>query len=171
MQLTELTLVTISKNQKISSLFDLNRISMKDRIIQLLNSEGLSASKFADIIGVQRSSMSHILSGRNNPSLDFIQKIMRSFPHVSGDWLISGSGEMSKKSDSGSLFQEIIKDDEPEPYQSAQPPRLKKEVSETAKPQSEPLPNLDMSAFLSDKKIEKVVVFYSDKTFKEYNPA
>ncbi len=79
---------------------------MKDRIIQLLNSEGLSASKFADIIGVQRSSMSHILSGRNNHSLDFIQKIMRSFPHINGDWLISGSGEMSKNQDSSSLFQD-----------------------------------------------------------------
>lgn len=144
---------------------------MKDRIIQLLNSEGLSASKFADIIGVQRSSMSHILSGRNNPSLDFIQKIMRSFPHISGDWLISGSGEMSKNADTGSLFQEIIKDEEPAPYQAAQPPKLKKEVPETPKSNSEPMPNLDMSAFVSGKKIEKVVVFYSDKTFKEYNPA
>ena len=88
-----------------------NSLNMKDRIIQLLNSEGLSASKFADIIGVQRSSMSHILSGRNNPSLDFIQKIMRSFPHISGDWLIPGSGEMSKKQDSASLFQEVIKEE------------------------------------------------------------
>ncbi|RXQ88457.1 XRE family transcriptional regulator [Ancylomarina salipaludis] len=144
---------------------------MKDRIIQLLNSEGLSASKFADIIGVQRSSMSHILSGRNNPSLDFIQKIIRSFPHISGDWLISGSGEMSKNSGTASLFQELIKEEEPVPYQSAQPPRLKKDVPDTPKSKDEEMPNLDMSAFVSGKKIEKVVVFYSDKTFKEYNPA
>lgn len=144
---------------------------MKDRIIQLLNSEGLSASKFADIVGVQRSSMSHILSGRNNPSLDFIQKIMRSFPNINGDWLISGSGEMTKNQDSQSLFQEVIKEESPAPYPSSQPPKLKKETSETPKNKLDQMPDLDMSAFLSGKKIEKVVVFYSDKTFKEYNPA
>ncbi len=144
---------------------------MKDRIIQLLNSEGLSASKFADIIGVQRSSMSHILSGRNNPSLDFIQKIMRSFPNINGDWLISGSGEMTKNQDSPSLFQEGIKDEGPVPYQSSQPPKLKKETSEVAQNKTDQMPSLDASAFLSGKRIEKVVVFYSDKTFKEYNPA
>lgn len=144
---------------------------MKDRIIQLLNNEGLSASKFADIIGVQRSSMSHILSGRNNPSLDFIQKIMRSFPQISGDWLISGSGEMHKNQESPSLFQEISKEEEPAPYHSNQPPKLKKEPVETPQSKGDKMPELDMSVFLSGKKIEKVVVFYSDKTFKEYNPA
>ena len=144
---------------------------MKDRIIKLLANEGLSASKFADIIGVQRSSMSHILSGRNNPSLDFIQKIMRSFPQISGDWLISGSGEMHKNHEAASLFQEVIKDEEPAPYYSPQPPKLKKEPVEAPQPKADQMPDLDMTAFLSGKKIEKVVVFYSDKTFKEYNPA
>jgi len=144
---------------------------MKDRILQLLNNEGLSASKFADIIGVQRSSMSHILSGRNNPSLDFIQKIIRSFPQVSGDWLISGSGEMYKNQETASLFQEVIKEEDPAPYHSPQPPKLKKEPMEVPQPKTDPMPDLDMSAFLSGKRIEKVVVFYSDKTFKEYNPA
>jgi len=138
--------------------------------MELLNTEGLSASKFADIIGVQRSSMSHILSGRNNPSLDFIQKIMRSFPHVSGDWLISGSGEMTKNQASASLFQEVINDENPTPYPSSQPPKLKKEVVENTQNKPGQSPELDMSAFVSGKKIEKVVVFYTDKTFREYNP-
>ncbi len=144
---------------------------MKDRIIQLLNSEGLSASKFADIIGVQRSSMSHIISGRNNPSLDFIQKIIRSFPNVSGDWLISGSGEMDKQQSSTSLFQDLPKDENSASHQSTQPPKLKKEANESAHAKANQMPELDASAFLSGKRIEKVVVFYSDKTFKEYNPA
>ena len=143
---------------------------MKDRIMELLNTEGLSASKFADIIGVQRSSMSHILSGRNNPSLDFIQKIMRSFPHVSGDWLISGSGEMTKNQASTSLFQEAI-NDETAPSYSNQPPKLKKEIVDNKLNKPEQSPELDMSAFVSGKRIEKVVVFYTDKTFKEYNPS
>jgi transcriptional regulator with XRE-family HTH domain len=138
--------------------------------MELLNTEGLSASKFADVIGVQRSSMSHILSGRNNPSLDFIQKVMRSFPHVSGDWLISGRGELTKNQGSPSLFQEIINDDNPTPYPAGQPPKLKKDVAENAQNKPDQAPELDMSAFVSGKKIEKVVVFYTDKTFREYNP-
>ena len=143
---------------------------MKDRIMELLNTEGLSASKFADIVGVQRSSMSHILSGRNNPSLDFIQKVMRSFPHVNGDWLISGRGEMTKNQGSPSLFQEAINDETPTPYSASQPPKLKKEVAENPHNKPDQAPELDLSAFVSGKKIEKVVVFYTDKTFREYNP-
>jgi transcriptional regulator with XRE-family HTH domain len=138
--------------------------------MELLNTEGLSASKFADIIGVQRSSMSHILSGRNNPSLDFIQKVMRSFPHVSGDWLISGRGELTKNQASASLFQEAINDETSTPYPTSQPPKLKKDVAENAQNKPDQIPELDMSAFMSGKKIEKVVVFYTDKTFREYNP-
>ncbi len=149
-----------------------NRLYMKDRIIQLLNTEGLSASKFADIIGVQRSSMSHILSGRNNPSLDFIQKIMRAFPQVSGDWLISGVGEMIKGQVASSLFQEMVKEEDTAPYQVSQPPKLiKKEINEGVPNKADRMPEIEASAFLSGKTIEKVVVFYSDKTFKEYNPA
>lgn len=144
---------------------------MKDRIIQLLTNEGLSASKFADIIGVQRSSMSHILSGRNNPSLDFIQKIMRSFPQISGDWLISGNGEMHKNQDTSSLFQSLSKEEEPASHQINQPPKLKKDPIETPQSKGDHMPQLNVSAFTTGKKIEKVVVFYSDKTFKEYNPA
>ena len=143
---------------------------MKDRIMELLNTESLSASKFADIIGVQRSSMSHILSGRNNPSLDFIQKIMRSFPNINGDWLISGSGDMTKNQNSPSLFQELIKEGKSAPYQGSQAPKLKKEIAENVYSKPDQSPDLDATAFVSGKKIEKVVVFYTDKTFREYNP-
>ena len=69
---------------------------IKDRILRILTSENLSSSKFAEIVGVQRSSISHILSGRNKPSLDFLQKILSNFPTINGDWLIIGKGEMFK---------------------------------------------------------------------------
>ncbi len=144
---------------------------MKDRIIQLLNIEGLSASKFADIIGVQRSSMSHILSGRNNPSLDFIQKIMHAFPRINGDWLLSGDGEMIKGQTSGSLFQETIKEEEPLSYQANQPlKQIKKETNEKIEQKNDHISEIESTALSSEKTIEKIVVFYTDKTFKEYNP-
>lgn len=142
---------------------------MKNRIVQLINSEGLTSSKFADTIGVQRSSISHILSGRNNPSLDFVQKILTSFPKIDPNWLISGSGNMYKSQDSPSLFQEPETNQFPIGNQVNQPPKLNKEPISTPRPNQEPV--LEMSAFVSGKQIEKVVVFYTDKTFKEYNPS
>ena len=70
---------------------------MIDRIQLILKTKNLTASSFADDIGVQRSAISHILSGRNNPSLDFIQKILKKYPEISPEWLLSGKGEMNKK--------------------------------------------------------------------------
>ena len=60
------------------------------RITQILEDQQLSSSAFADTIGVQRSSISHVLSGRNKPSLEFILKTVRAFPAYSTDWLLFG---------------------------------------------------------------------------------
>jgi DNA-binding XRE family transcriptional regulator len=65
---------------------------MKDRLQEILTRERLSPARFAELVGVQRSSVSHILSGRNKPSLDFLQKTLTHFGHINPDWLISGNG-------------------------------------------------------------------------------
>ena len=65
-------------------------MEIKDRLQMVMKMNNLTASAFADEIGVQRSSMSHILSGRNKPSLELIQKVLTRFPKVSADWLIAG---------------------------------------------------------------------------------
>ncbi len=70
---------------------------MQAQIQEILIKEGLSSSQFADRIGIQRSSVSHVLSGRNKPGFDFIQKILTAFPEINGDWLITGSGDMYKQ--------------------------------------------------------------------------
>ena len=72
---------------------------MKDRIILLIKAKNLTAAQFADEIGVQKSSISHILSGRNNASLDFIQKVLLCFPEVSMEWLMFGKGPIFKNPD------------------------------------------------------------------------
>ena len=77
---------------------------MRDRILHFLTQENISSAKFADEIGVQRSSVSHILSGRNNPSFDFIQKILRRFELLNAEWLILGRGEMFKSQQQGIMF-------------------------------------------------------------------
>ncbi len=71
---------------------------MINRILLILKTQNLSSSQFADEIGVQRSSISHILSGRNNPSLEFVTKILKRFPEINSDWMIFGKGSMYKGS-------------------------------------------------------------------------
>ena len=67
---------------------------MVDRINILLKAKNITARQFAEEIGIQPSGMSHILSGRNNPSLDFVMKVMKRWPEVNINWLMFGKGEM-----------------------------------------------------------------------------
>jgi len=69
---------------------------MKDRIILLIKAKNLTAAQFAEEIGVQKSSISHIISGRNNASLDFIQKVLIRYPETNMDWLMFGKGPIFK---------------------------------------------------------------------------
>ena len=69
------------------------------RVEIILDYYSLNASSFADKIGVQRSSMSHLLSGRNKPSLDFILKIIDIFPDVDLYWILNGKGVFPKKTE------------------------------------------------------------------------
>ena len=80
-------------------------MEINERITKVLEYSGFSASEFADEIDVQRSSISHIISGRNKPSLEFVTKIKNRFPELSWDWIILGTGEM-KQTDSPFPFSE-----------------------------------------------------------------
>lgn len=134
---------------------------MKERILQFLNSEQISSTQFADTIGVQRSSVSHILSGRNNPSFDFIRKILSSYTGISAEWLILGIGEMYKEAGTKELF-------EPEKVDSViEPVEDRSELKETPT-QKKPSRGVEDAAESFD--IERVVIFYSNNTFTEYHP-
>lgn len=67
-----------------------------ERLKKIMDEGGLTPAQMADRIGVQRSAISHILSGRNKPSLDFVLKVLESFPEVSSEWLLRGQ-EMDVK--------------------------------------------------------------------------
>lgn len=70
---------------------------MKDRIQQIMQKEGLTNAEFAEKIGVSTSSLSHIFSGRNNPSLDVVMRIHKACPYVNLDWLLYGEGQMETR--------------------------------------------------------------------------
>jgi len=65
-------------------------MTIQERLQVVLKMHNLTASAFADKIGVQRSNMSHVLSGRNKPSLDFLEKTLQHFPKVNAKWLVCG---------------------------------------------------------------------------------
>ena len=67
---------------------------MKERLLELLTKLGYSATRLADEISVQRSGISHILSGRNQPSFEFLVKLLKRFPDISAEWLLLGKGSM-----------------------------------------------------------------------------
>lgn len=127
------------------------------RLEILLDYYGLSASAFADSIGVQRSSLSHLLSGRNKPSLDFILKITASYPEVDLYWILNGKGNFPKSENNESVIPVSVPDT----------PDLFTTNEETAKTVSEPKPYLSVS---DTGAIEKIVIFYKNGTFKDYIP-
>ena len=73
-------------------------MSISDRIKKIIKDNEFNSSTFASKIGVQRSSISHIISGRNKPSLDLVIKIINSFPYLSSDWLLFGNTIPNNKS-------------------------------------------------------------------------
>ena len=68
---------------------------MKDRIAHIIRAKNLTAAEFAIRLGIQPSNVSHLLSGRNNPSLDFVRKLKETFSEYNLDWIIMGKGPMT----------------------------------------------------------------------------
>jgi transcriptional regulator with XRE-family HTH domain len=117
---------------------DIEKINL--RIAEILKHYELSASSFADSINVQRSSISHLLKGRNKPSLEFVSKLVQAYPEVDLYWLLYGEGEFPKVAS-----KEI-------PQENTSKPTIK-------------TPTLS-----AEKEIEKILLFYKDGTFKSYEP-
>jgi transcriptional regulator with XRE-family HTH domain len=137
---------------------------MKDRLIKFLAHENLSATKFADEIGVQRSSISHIISGRNNPSYEFIYKILSRYKYLNAEWLIIGNGQMLKKSDnipSNQFSKPVIQ--QLDLFQNI--PERPASAENSVNPQVKNEPEK-----INTRKIDKILLFYSDKTFEEFSP-
>src|SRR5687768_7416196 len=124
---------------------------LNNKIKNILLIKDLSPSRFADEIGVQRSSISHILSGRNKPSLEIVQRIIRRFPDLGMEW--------------------ILEEDESEIEEDNDDRKNEKSLS-SLKSQSADL-NKTTDAIIKEtsatntRQIEKILIFYTDKTFTE----
>ena len=141
---------------------------MKERIAEFLKRENKSSVQFAEEIGVQPSGISHILSGRNRPSLDFIMKMLDKYSFISIEWLLFGRGSMYKETKDPTLFDEIISD-EPGTSPETEKKNVKK-VAESAFFQTETDEFAEYSQEKVSKRIKKIIWFYSDNSFEEFSP-
>jgi plasmid maintenance system antidote protein VapI len=137
---------------------------IKDRILNILREENLSSSKFADILDVQRSSISHIISGRNKPSLDFIQKVLKNFPSISPDWLIIGKGEMYLKTE-----QQEFDFDSPPVIENEKKVEKNSDSIKIENNSSDSM-NIVNNVLPKVKNIERIIVFFDNGTFEELKP-
>ena len=149
---------------------------MHERLKQFLTMENLSPARFAEELGIQRSGISHLLSGRNKPSFEFLQRMMNAYPDVNYEWLILGKGRP-------------FKSDRPIPEIPAEPPFFTEpddfDVAEndaivsdyqsfdTEIPASQLAENrvntvpTDSPRPETDKKIARIIVFFNDGTYEE----
>ncbi len=161
-------------------------MNLSEKIELLIKRKQLSASQFADKLGIPRSSISHILSGRNKPSLDVVQKILRVFPEITAEDLLFedrtlGSvaivKEITAAPSTPSLFDPIL----PTPSESVKNNsseqtivqsnlRRTRESSNTERNSSAPASAQVLNPTYLEKKIERVLIFYSDGTFSESKP-
>ena len=123
------------------------------RLQIIINYYEISAAVLADKIDVQRSSISHILSGRNKPSLEFVLKILKAFPEVELYWLLNGTGTFPKHQDKSSV--------------TTTPPTL---FSEDKQQKTAEIENKLDNDSIASNSIERIVVFYKNGTFKNYTP-
>lgn len=125
------------------------QMEILDRIKMVMKMNQLNAASFADRIGVQRSNVSHVLTGRNKPSLDFIEKMLIQFPKVNASWLISGQIQQT----------DVIT-----------PVKENENLITNVNQNKNTNVNREIASKLSDKRIVKMITFYEDFTFDEFRP-
>ncbi len=148
---------------------------MKDRIKKIVETENISFSKFAEILDFQRSGISHIINGRNKPSLEIVQKILKNFDYINAEWLLFGRGSMKKGNfteKQGNLFSENYIP-EPNKIEESSNEKIKdnslsNEILEKSSEKIDIKSSEELN--ISIKEVEKIVIFYSDKSFGEYKP-
>lgn len=176
-------------------------MEIKDRIEHVLRAQNITATQLAEMMGIQRSGISHILSGRNNPSMDFIVKFKESFPEYNLEWLMLGNGpktgyeqarQQKLQVPQADLFEAIAEKEEIERIQHNEPKTVNvNESNETNREGSkiDAERNVFSEDFQQEKKIapakteqvlqndnplkqvKRIIFFYSDGSFEMFQPS
>ncbi|OWK73917.1 transcriptional regulator [Flavobacteriaceae bacterium JJC] len=170
-------------------------MNLNERISKIIEYSELSSSEFADEIDVQRSNISHITSGRNKPSLDFLIKIKDRFPEIQWDWLIVGQGEMlnnaepeeipekPKTASLPDLFSLIdddnfgitesedqVKKDLPRESEIYAPIPEKEKISDSQRLDVQEKNTVNQQTDNQSSKIKRIVMFYENGKFESFEP-
>lgn len=148
---------------------------MKDRIRLLMESENMTPSQFADHLGINRAVISHILNGRNNPSLEVITKILSEMKYVNPEWLINGIGNMykdgtekKKMQNERTLFPENETKSDQSPTKSEY--STEKVVDEINIPLQPTINKTDNIREKHERKITQIIIYFDDNTFETFFP-
>ena len=129
---------------------------MQERFKQLLKEKNLTAARFAELIQVNASAMSHILNGRNKPGFDVLEKIVQAFPDVNLNWLISGQGNIYNSVPQNTNLSEKDKQENMPSIPSSLQPSQKNNPSPVLSLENVP------------KKIKRIILFFDNGTFEIY---
>lgn len=144
---------------------------IKDRIAHILRAKNLTATQFAEIMQIQPSNVSHILNGRNKPSLDFVTKLKEVFPEYSFDWIIMGKKPITTN-DPNLFSKELnVNEEAKNAYEN------KSERKETILPLDFSVAATNIADNVSndnnfvseDAKLKQIIYVYEDHTFEVYN--
>ncbi len=158
-------------------------MEVKEKIEKIMEKEQMNSLQFASEIGIQGSTLSHILNDRNKPSLDVLKKILNRFRTISSDWLILDVGSMyrqEKQSQALTLFDTLDENvSKSSSFESKTIEKTQSPVNINQQKQAiiPDLPNqsaeiihqdFKMSTTSSDKSVRKIIVYYNDNTFQEF---
>lgn len=144
---------------------------IKDRIAHILRAKNLTATQFAEIMQIQPSNVSHILNGRNKPSLDFIIKLKEVFPEYNFDWIIMGKKPITINEPN--LFSKENITSESDVYENKMehkevlPPLDFNTVSSNVSVNNNILSDNDLSSYTA--KLKQIIYVYDDHTFEVFN--
>ena len=145
---------------------------MQERFKLLLEEKGLTATKFAALIKVNASAMSHILNGRSKPGFDVLDKIAQAFPDVNLNWLISGKGELfnissEKEKQSGVSFRKPLTEPMETEKQEEVTVHNQPPTKQAFSPETEVAEAIMQTP--ATKKIKRIILFFSDGSFEDYS--
>lgn len=145
---------------------------MREKLLVLMKNEGLTSSRLAELLGIQPSGISHILAGRNKPSFDLVQKILRRFPNINPDWLLLESDRMYRASsgeDAQLSENAIFSTDTTDSPADAKNGDAENSPKQAVAAQIESTFGIASPSTASKGGIKRIVVLFDDNTFESYD--
>jgi hypothetical protein len=146
-----------------------------------MESKQLTPSAFADKLQLGRAVISHILNGRNNPSLDVVTRIWSKMDYFNPDWLITGTGQMYKPEDNKgtTTHQPTVTQKQPDLFSqnNTSPSNIRREPEDckeiiVEQPQNisgDPVEDGVIYPKLPERKISRIIIYYTDNTFETFD--